>query len=99
MWTVPPTNCLPSHMPATGLGRETDDCIFPSHVVTHCCSKSFTIALIRIYWSVRRASKAGLRPVEDAMDANYPRYARLCRASSGGRVPPHLQVAVGAKRR
>lgn len=37
--------------------------------------------------------------VEDAMDASYPRYARLSRARSGGRVPPHLQAVGGAKRR
>ncbi|WP_092603334.1 hypothetical protein [Ralstonia sp. 25mfcol4.1] len=37
--------------------------------------------------------------VEDAMDASYPRYARLHRAPSGWRVPLHLQAVGGAKRR
>jgi len=37
--------------------------------------------------------------VEDSMDASYPRYARLHRARSGGRVPPYLQAMGGAKRR
>lgn len=44
-------------------------------------------------------AQSRIEAVEDAMDASYPRYARLRCASSGGRVPPHLQAAVGAKRR
>jgi len=37
--------------------------------------------------------------VEQAMDAYYPRYARLRRAPRSGRLPPHLRADCVAKRR
>jgi len=37
--------------------------------------------------------------VEQAMDAYYPRYARLRRAPRSGRLPLHLQADRVAKRR